>query len=248
MGVEAMRRSTAFRIAGLIVLAVIALLIFPLTNEAIRQAADSLVFWAGTSSTSLILLLVVAVLCVPGFLALRWLWARYELWGSKKVLGMGDKMFSVDQMREAAFEEIRALGVEDASMDSQGKQLHVAAQRINSPSSDTPYAFFLITTEPVRGANKNEWKNIADSKKWVIFVDRRTNERSWNPDINDWAGADALLAGMREQALPIEKKKSLEKMLEENIMRGFGGAVGEKAASREDAGKEKHQDKGSEKK
>jgi hypothetical protein len=168
---------------------------------------------------------------------------KLDILGIRAALGSGkDKMFSVEQMRQSAVDYIREFGVDSWARAAKGNDLYVSAQFVDSTTSDTPYGAFLLTTEPIKLDMQNKLENIGRHKRWFIFVDRRTNECTYIPDVDTWVVMFEIMDRLRAHALPLEKKKSMTDKYTEAML------MGQAAGAKPDAGKEKEDDKNETKK
>lgn len=222
-----MRRITKFIILSAFI-SMIAALVFRAEIAASLAGVDAFV---RGNTLGIVMLAVVAVLLLIVYPVIKykteWLGIRAAIGGRKK-----DKIYDVMEMIEAGLGFLRVLGIEEYAYQTYHRKLHIKAQLIDSPTSDTPRAFFLLSTSEVRLASKSMIFNIPEDDRHFIFIDRRTCECTYNPDINDWDAAMSFHKEMRELSVPLEmKKKPLEKALEEQIKRGYAQKIGESAAS-----------------
>ncbi len=142
-----------------------------------------------------------------------------EGWRRAEKAISGKKIYDVPDMKEEAMQFVR-----DFSPENSKKRLFIHGQRIVSPSSDTPYAFFLVANvSDDDDGKKRRWHDIEHRDKWVIHVDRTTNECSFNPDIDDEDKALEYKRELMKDATPAELKKSaVDKVMEASMKAELG--------------------------
>ncbi len=209
----------------LIILPIIALTVIGLyiLNPDMLKEVDAGSYINGENLlTSIIIIIGIGMLM--GFL-----WVLY----SKRIIAEGYKKAKgalgkhdiqpIIKSELAARVFIHEFGVENWAHETEGKKLHVAAQRVIAPTSDTPYIYFVFTTENISIDMKNKWEDIDEHKRWVIFVDRKTNECSFDPNIGSHEDALKYMRELMSDALPMELKESMENKMMKSMMSEFAG-------------------------
>lgn len=166
---------------------------------------------------------IVGLMAIALFATIFWmLFGKKIEWFSTKNaynLDKKTKIYSIEEMVASAKLLLRNLGVGEHAM-TEGRKLHVESQFINAPGSDAPYGAFFFTTEHTNMDYKDLIHHKSRDRRHFVFVNRKTNEPSYSPDIGSWEEAFEWLEKLRMMDIPMEmKKKPMEKALEDTLKR-----------------------------
>lgn len=180
-----------------------------------------------TNTIVIPILIIVGIGLLVSFPLVKWLYASGELKFASKFIGKGEeKIYNIRECIDACLEHLIEFGFE-----KKGAALKVYAQLPNNKSSDTPCVMFLASTYKVSQDKKNRIEEIPEHERHFVIVDRKSLECTYNPSISSWNDAIDLMMKKKDMDIPLEKKKTMEQSLLENIKAGMGQSLGQTAVS-----------------
>ena len=180
-----------------------------------------------TNTTVIVILIIACVGLLISFPLVKWLYASGELKFASKFIGKGEeKIYNLKECSDACLEYLIEFGYV-----KRGAPMKVYAQLPNNKSSDTPCVLFLASTYKVSQDKKNRIDEIPEHERHFVIVDRKSLESTYNPSVSSWNDAIDLMLKKKDMDIPLEKKKTMEQSLLENIRKGMGQSLGQTAVS-----------------
>jgi hypothetical protein len=222
-----MKRTTALKLGVLIPVIIVALALSPFRNWAIPYLQPA--FFAMQQLPIMWILVAVIAAMLLYMIFGRKLELRHKLWSVSGLAG-DSKIYPVNEHVQACHEYMKPSGIHERSLSEGGGGLSLKATVSDSPESDVPLCLVMLSTSPRKEGERQPVSLQERLSNHFFIVDRRTNEVSYDPDVNTMAEAFRLKAQIRRDSMPAEKKRSATDRLSEGIIKGYTSAIGGRAA------------------